>query len=140
MVKVVIDVNVLISAAFGGAPLDAVSKAFSIGKVYLSPDIVAEVETTVHRLAKKLGNDKTKHLLALWGKFQSLCEIVEPTRKVSVCRDPKDDAYLSLCAGVGADYLITGDKDLLVVDPARARALPHNFRILTPRQFVDLED
>jgi len=140
MVKIVIDVNVLISAAFGGTPLDAVSKAFSIGKVYLSPDIVAEVETTVHRLEKKLGNDKTKLLLALWGNFHSLCEVVEPARKVALCRDPKDDAYLSLCAGVGADYLITGDKDLLVVDPARAKGLPHKLKILAPRQFVERED
>jgi len=140
MVKVVIDANVLISAAFGGIPLDAVSKAFSVGKVYLSPDIVEEVEATVHRLEKKLGSDKAKRLLTLWGKFHSLCEVVEPARKVSVCRDPKDDAYLSLCAGVGADYLITGDKDLLVVEPSRAAGLPHGLKILAPRQFVDLED
>ena len=140
MVKVVIDANVLISAAFGGTPLDAVSKVFSVGKVYLSPDIVEEVEATVHRLEKKLGNDKAKLLLNLWGKFHSLCEVVEPARKVALCRDPKDDAYLSLCAGVRADYLITGDKDLLVVEPSRAAGLPHGLKILAPRQFVDLED
>lgn len=80
MVKVVIDANVLISAAFGGTPLDAVSKAFSSSRVYLSPDIIAEVEATVHRLASKLGSEKTKVLLILWKKFQSLCEVVEPAQ------------------------------------------------------------
>ena len=140
MVKVVIDANVLISAAFGGTPLDAVSKAFSSGQVYLSPDIIAEVEVTVHRLAVKLGNEKTKALLALWKKFQSLCEVVEPKRKVTICRDPKDDAYLSLCAGVMADYLITGDKDLLVLDPVQTPGLPHAMKILTPRQFLERKE
>ena len=139
MAKVVIDANVLISAVFGGIPLDAVGKAFSAGQVYLSPDIVAEVEVTVHRLGSKLGSEKTMALLVLWKKFRSLCEVVEPKRQVTICRDPKDDAYLSLCAGVIADYLITGDKDLLVVDPARTPELPHRLKILTPRQFLESE-
>ncbi len=139
MVKIVIDTNVLISAAFGGIPLEAVSKAFSVGKVYLSPDIVSEIEETVHRLTPKLGDEKSKVLLALWRRFHSLCEVHKPSRKVVVCRDPKDDAYLSLCAEVMADFLVTGDKDLLVVDPAVTQGLPSNLKILTPRQFLELE-
>jgi len=58
---------------------------------------------------------------------------------VVVCRDPKDDAYLSLCAGVMADFLITGDKDLLAVDPAANRGLSSNLKIITPRQFLEME-
>lgn len=34
---------------------------------------------------------------------------------VKVCRDPKDDFLLSLALDAKADYLITGDKDLLVL-------------------------
>ena len=139
MGKIVIDANVLISAAFGGIPLETVSKAFSIGKVYLSPDIVREVEGTVHRLTTKLGNEKAKVLLALWNRFHSLCEVQEPSQRVVVCRDPKDNAYLSLCAGIMADFLVTGDKDLLAVDPAVTQGLPSNLKIITPRQFLELE-
>jgi hypothetical protein len=40
MGKVVIDANVFVSAGFGGVPLDAVSKAFSTGDVFLSPAII----------------------------------------------------------------------------------------------------
>jgi putative PIN family toxin of toxin-antitoxin system len=139
MVKIVIDANVLISAAFGGIPLEAVSKSFSVGKVYLSPDIVLEVEETVHRLTPKLGDEKAKVMLELWRRFHSLCEVHKPSRKVAVCRDPKDDAYLSLCAEVMADFLVTGDKDLLVVDPAVTQGLPSGLKIFTPRQFLELE-
>jgi len=59
--------------------------------------------------------------------------------EVVVCRNPIDDAYLSLCAGVMADILVTGDKDLLAVDPAVTQGLPSNLKIITPRQFLELE-
>jgi putative PIN family toxin of toxin-antitoxin system len=139
MVKIVIDANVLISAAFGGTPLDAVSRAFSIGEVYLSPAISAEIGGTIERLSTKLGEEKARILSALWERFESLCRMAEPERNVSICRDPKDDAYLSLCAAVGADYLITGDKDLLAVERSRFSAFPKGLKILTPRQFLETD-
>jgi putative PIN family toxin of toxin-antitoxin system len=139
MVNIVIDANVLISAAFGGTPLDAVSRAFSIGEVYLSPAISAEIGGTIERLSTKLGEEKARILSALWERFESLCRMAEPERNVSICRDPKDDAYLSLCAAVGADYLITGDKDLLAVERSRFSAFPKGLKILTPRQFLETD-
>ncbi|UCD46266.1 MAG: putative toxin-antitoxin system toxin component, PIN family [Deltaproteobacteria bacterium] len=139
MVRSVIDANVLISAAFGGTPLDAVSRAFSIGEVYLSPAIVAEIVGTIERLSSKLGEQKTGILSTLWKRFESLCRMAEPERGVSICRDPKDDAYLSLCAAVGANYLITGDKDLLAVDPSRVPSFSKGLKILTPRQFLEAD-
>ena len=139
MVRIVIDANVLISAAFGGTPLDAVSRAFSIGEVYLSPVIVAEIEETIKRLSAKLGEEKTRTLSVLWERFESLCRMAEPELIVSICRDPKDDAYLSLCVAIRADYLITGDKDLLAVDPLRFPAFPNELKILTPRQFLETD-
>jgi len=42
MGKVVIDANVFVSAAFGGVPLDAVSKAFSTGDVFRAAQAAAE--------------------------------------------------------------------------------------------------
>lgn len=137
MVRIVIDANVLVSAAFGGTPLDAVGKAFSIGEVYLSPAVLAEIGGTIERLSPKLGGEKTKALSALWKRFHSLCRMAEPERNVSICRDPKDDAYLSLCAAVEANFLITGDKDLLAVAPTRVPELPKGLKILTPRQFME---
>ncbi|MEW6721383.1 MAG: putative toxin-antitoxin system toxin component, PIN family [Thermodesulfobacteriota bacterium] len=139
MAKIVVDANVLISAAFGGTPLNAVSKAFSRGDVCLSPVVAAEIGETIMRLSKKLGAEKTKILFSLWDRFQSLCRMEESVRNVSVCRDPKDDAYLSLCASIGAEYLITGDKDLLVVDPAREPALPGDLKILAPREYLEMD-
>lgn len=138
MVRIVIDANVLISASFGGTPLDAAGKAFSIGEVFFSPLVVSEVETTMHHLALKLGSERTSALLKLWSKVHARCTVVETSRSIKICRDPKDDAYLALCAAAEADVLITGDKDLLVVDPSIVPELPPALKILTPRQFLDL--
>lgn len=94
MARIVVDANVLVSAAFGGTPLDAVSKAFSIGEIYLSPAVAAEIEGTIERLSPKLGEEKAKNLKFLWGRFRSFCHMVEPREKVSVCRYPKHVRFL----------------------------------------------
>jgi uncharacterized protein len=137
MVRIVIDANVLISASFGGIPLDAVGKAFSIGKIFVSPLVVAEIEATIHHLAPKLGSERTVALLRLWSRLRARCTVIEPSHMIEICRDAKDDAYLALCAAAEADVLITGDNDLLVVDLAQAPGLPRNLKILTPRKFLE---
>jgi predicted nucleic acid-binding protein len=51
--------------------------------------------------------------------------------RIVLSRDPKDSPYLDLAIGVGADYLVTRDKDLLTLgtdDSAEAR----EFRRLLP--------
>ena len=137
MVRIVVDANVLISASFGGIPLDAVGKAFSIGKIFVSPLVVAEIEAATHHLAPKLGSERTLALLRLWIRLRARCTVIEPLHKIEICRDSKDDAYLALCAAAEADVLVTGDNDLLVVDPALAPGLPRGLKIITPRQFVE---
>ncbi len=52
--------------------------------------------------------------------------------EVSACRDPKDNRFLSLAISGGATHLITGDKDLLALDPFQG------VRILTPHAFLEL--
>jgi putative PIN family toxin of toxin-antitoxin system len=138
MTRIVIDANVLISAAFGGAPLDAVSKAFSYGEVFLSPDVIKEIDGTIRRLSPKLGEEKAESLLRLWRELGSHCTILEPVGKSRICRDQKDDAYLHLCIAAEANFLITGDKDLLSVDPKKEAALPDRLMIVTPRRFLEI--
>jgi putative PIN family toxin of toxin-antitoxin system len=84
-----------------------------------------------------LGEEKTGYLLTLWRRFQSHCTILAPKGKAAICRDPKDDAYLHLCIAAKADFLVTGDKDLLAVDPGSVDVLPDGLKIVTPRQFLE---
>lgn len=55
----------------------------------------------------------------------------DPSEQATECRDPKDNMFLDLARASEAGYLITGDEDLLVLDPY------HHTRIVTPRWFSD---
>lgn len=61
-------------------------------------------------------------------------EAVITTTRVSDCRDPKDNKFLELAIDGKADYIVTGDKDLLVLNPFR------KIPILSPKEFLDLQE
>ena len=46
-------------------------------------------------------------------KFEPFIDLIEVESSVTVCRDPKDNFLLALAKDGKADYLLTGDKDLL---------------------------
>jgi uncharacterized protein len=49
--------------------------------------------------------------------LNSRAEIIEITEFITICRDRQDDKFLELAVNGKADYLITGDRDLLVLHP-----------------------
>lgn len=57
-------------------------------------------------------------------------EFMEPTEKIAVCRDPKDNKFLELAVAGNADLIVTGDKDLLVLNPFRG------IKIISPSDFL----
>lgn len=137
--KIILDANVLVSALFGGVPGQAVIQAFK-ETVYISPRIKAEFQSLGAKLAQRLSPTKHKtwthvFLPSVLGR----CERVGVRQKVDLCRDPKDNAYLSLALEVEADILVTGDKDLLVLSENELRNAGLTFlKILTPRDFLEL--
>ena len=58
MAKVVIDANVMISAAFGGKPLEAVVQAVKNHEVYLSLTIERELREVIPGLSRKLTKEQ----------------------------------------------------------------------------------
>jgi uncharacterized protein len=56
--------------------------------------------------------------------------LIEIVQQVDVCRDPKDNAVLELAVSGGATCIVTGDDDLLVLNPFRG------ITIATPDQFL----
>jgi len=46
-----------------------------------------------------------------------MAEMVEVLEKLKICRDPKDDKFLELAVAGKATHLVTGDDDLLVLNP-----------------------
>ena len=60
---------------------------------------------------------------------------IEPDAHIRICRDPKDDKFLELAISGAADFIISGDDDMLALSPFRG------LEILTPDDFLrQLED
>ncbi|OGP78139.1 MAG: putative toxin-antitoxin system toxin component, PIN family [Deltaproteobacteria bacterium RBG_16_49_23] len=137
MAKVVIDANVIISAAFGGNPLRAVIRAMEEDEVYLSQTIERELKEVFSKLSKKLTREQITFLNERMRELIGMAKQVSVSTRVVLSRDAKDDHYLSLCKEVEADSLVTGDKDLLSIRPEALKENGISCRILTPQEFVE---
>jgi putative PIN family toxin of toxin-antitoxin system len=135
---IVLDANVIVSGLFGGNPRKALLRALK-EDVCISPEIEAEFAALKERLRKKLSFKDLRYWTETF--FPSLLRKMRRVKapyRLQICRDPKDDAYLSLAKTVEADYLVTGDKDLLSLsaEVLREAGLSH-LVITTPRKFLD---
>ena len=57
--------------------------------------------------------------------FTRVAEWVPVTTTIRRCRDPKDDKFLELAVDGKADWIITGDKDLLELSPLHSTSILH---------------
>lgn len=64
------------------------------------------------------------------GALAALALQVEPQITVAACRDPDDNYLLALSEASGADFLVTRDQDLLVLERWK------DTRILPPHEFL----
>ena len=138
MAKVVIDANVMISAAFGGKPLEAVDRALKDHDVFVSPSILQELEGVLKRLSKKLSAEQIHYLQERVGQLIKVAHRIPVSTHLSLSRDAKDDHYLNLCKEAQADFLITGDKDLLNLDPEGLKQNGIPCRIINPAAFLEI--
>ncbi len=138
MAKVVIDANVMISAAFGGKPLEAVGRALKEHDVFISESILEELEGVLKRLSKKLSREQIQYLQEKVGQLLKVAHRITVSTHLSLSRDAKDDHYLSLCKEARADFLITGDKDLLNLGPEALKKNGIACLIITPAAFLEI--
>jgi putative PIN family toxin of toxin-antitoxin system len=131
-VRAVIDTNVLLSALlWGGTPHLLLEHARN-GTVTLisSPALLAELARVMDRpkFDAILRRTNTSRAQTLTG-VRLLAEVVDPPPLAqAVCRDKDDDAVLALALAAQADIVISGDDDLLCLNPFEG--IP----VLTPAQ------
>jgi putative PIN family toxin of toxin-antitoxin system len=137
MPKAVIDANVIVSAIFGGTPRKAFLKALRTCDVYISPEIKLELSSLLDELEDKLDRAKIRRLRSIVLNLLSASEEVLASKKIALSRDKKDNAYLNLCLKVRADFLLTGDKDLLEIPPKKLKPSGLNrLKIVSPDVFL----
>jgi uncharacterized protein len=113
-VRVVIDTNVLISATFWpGKPKQLLNQVRRGTIDFLTSEILlVELKEVLTRDDKpfKLSEEEAQHVLAA---VLDIAEIVEPHSVVTRCRDEADNRVLECAVDGQADWIITGDRDLL---------------------------
>ena len=137
MAKVVIDANVIISAAFGGKPLEAVVRALEDHEVYLSLTIEQELQGVISGLSKKPSEEQILFIQEKIQQLLSLAKRISVSAHVVLSRDAKDDHYLSLCKEARADLLITGDKDLSSISREDLKKNGISCHIVSPQDFLE---
>ena len=80
------------------------------------------------KFARVISDDRRREILEL---LATAALWIEPRLGVEDCRDVKDNCYLELALAAHASIIISGDDDLLVLDPWR------DVRVLRPAQFLD---
>jgi len=129
--RVVIDTNVFISAALKhrSTPNDAVRLAAERHLLLKSTKTVQELFITLAwpRLAPLI----PEHFRTWLEALMAVAELVNISEQIIACRDPKDDKFLELAVNGGADVIISGDADLLELNPFRGIA------IITPAAFLE---
>ena len=116
--NVVFDANVIISGLRFGGNERVILGYGREGKIVvrLSPSILEEVRDVLPRKFHYSPAAAQAEIDAL----RQWVNLVEPTVEVrGVARDDDDNHILACCLEVAADYLITGDRDLLVLNEFR---------------------
>ncbi len=129
--RVVIDTNVLVSAAIKPAGLQRTALLLAITKparLYVSHAIVEEYSEVLGRPQLQIRKGLRQQLLQL---IKSRSYTVVPAKRVEVANDPDDNIFLECADAAGADYLVTGN----------LKHFPRFWKktkIVTPREFVTL--
>lgn len=127
----VFDTNTLISRLLSpsGVPAKAVDHALASGVLLVSKDTLNELARVLDRpkFDPYVSREDRRRFINLLG---GVSRIVPIARKVHVCRDPKDDIFLDVALNGEAKAIITGDEDLLELDPF------HGVRIVKPAEFL----
>jgi putative PIN family toxin of toxin-antitoxin system len=117
--RLVLDTNVVVSALFwDGKPLELM--ALAVGgevRLYASPALLAELRVTLA---------KPKLVKALEASGRSVVDHLDAYRRLVTLthrapaegawsRDPDDDRVVACALAVRADFVVTGDEDLLTL-------------------------
>ena len=134
MIKAVLDATVLISSVI--APLGHSRQIFNAWRdgaflLVTSPGILEEVSRRLAhpRIANRY-SISSEDRIAVLRLLKAESMITPGSRDVSVTRDPTDDKVIAAALETGAEYIVTGDKDLLTLGKYEGVG------ILTPARFI----
>jgi putative PIN family toxin of toxin-antitoxin system len=128
--KIVLDSNVNVAAYASRGLCESIFElCLSEHELILCEDLLSEIEKNL-RIKIKL---PSKMVDTIKNFLQEHSIMFDPTPlPKDACRDADDMKVLGLAIASNADYIITGDKDLLILE--HCQEIP----ILSPRAFSDI--
>ncbi len=130
MIKVLIDTNVYISAiAFGGTSRQVINAVIS-GEIvnYISNEILDELTDVLKR--PKFAYEKNV-IRSIISEIEQISKLFNDYPEIDLVKqDSKDNHVLSCALQAKVDYLVTGDRDLLTLNPHG------NLKMLSPSEFL----
>jgi len=128
----IFDTNTLLSALFDetSIPAAALKRARINGTLLTSEAIMLEYRMVFLR-------PKFDKYISLPTRIEFIENIIAQsfpviiTQEIKECRDSEDDKWLSLAVSAKSDCIISGDKDLLILNPFKGTP------ILTPAEFLN---
>ena len=134
--SVVVDTSVLVSAflfpdSVPGMVLNLAKQGIYV--LRFSPIILEEVRRSLHNPRLRKSYVYTDEKIDAWcADLHTIGRtILSPLPEIEpVCRDPDDDHVIAAAIAVNADFIVTGDKDLLVLGQHQA------VRIVTAKAFL----
>jgi len=142
--RVVVDTSVVVAAILGkprAAPAKVLKFMLSgVFRTYSSREAMKELYEvlTSERIAKFLkGGSEIAILTYIF--VNSRVVLIEPRKRISMCRDPDDDKFLEVAYEAKADYLVTLDKDLLDLrdEKREIELFGHRVKVLRPDEFLE---
>jgi hypothetical protein len=129
--RFVFDTNVLISASLlpSSKPRQALDLAQKQGKLLLSFPVLAELCEVLGRKQFRRYIDE-EDIRIFVASLTKESEWIEVDIRIAACRDPKDDKFLELAVSGRATHIVTGDSDLLALNPFQG------ISIITPHALV----
>lgn len=115
-IRVVLDTNVLVSALLFGGRTGMLRDLWKSGRIIplVTKETFAEFRKVLSYPKFKLTQREIRSILN--DEILPFVAPVEITKQINgICRDPHDDMFLAVAAGGDAEFLVTGDKDLLVL-------------------------
>jgi putative PIN family toxin of toxin-antitoxin system len=130
--RVVIDTNILISAIGWNAKPEECLNLVLDGKIeaFATQPMINELsEVLEYDKFKFSESEKQKFLEIIVSEFQ----FTDPESTVKESPDPEDNKFIECALSENADYIITGDSDLLELDKYQ------NITIIKPEKFLEAE-
>jgi len=132
MTNYVFDTNCIISAHLSRFSIvrEAYDKAFNQGIIIYSRETLNELTQVFTRpkFDKYISIEDRLNAISI---FENKGYLTEINVVLNACRDPKDNKFLELAISGNAIFIITGDTDLLVLNPYG------NIVIISPADFVN---